>query len=136
MAEVNPTEGNTIISGPAPGSATAGKSKSVSRMKLRGTVVSDAAGIATLSFQVPTGYDWFIERGRIRSTSVMVSRCEIFDGIVDNTHSDDFTLNGNDDIMDNFQPAWFGNGTQLIVYWTGTTPGCQCYASLQVRSEG
>jgi hypothetical protein len=109
--------------------------KSISRTLISGTAIAGTDKVATITIQVPSEVEWFVERMRVKTNSSGISICEVFRNAADDLHSLDYSPQGNNDISDNSKPPYFRGGDTMIVRWTNIDAGTTAKMSAQVRVE-
>lgn len=103
------------------------------RDRLRAEAVIDATGVALVTFRrPPPGFFYLIERIAVSSTSALNTVASVYVGTVDPMNLIDFTQTGNGDIADEDSPILIGEQEDVLIQWTGGTPGAFVRARLQV----
>lgn len=100
---------------------------------LRGSVLFDAAGVATVDFGAPP-FDawWMLERTWVRSVSALASRLTVYVGEANNANGVDETASGNGDVSEYPRGLYVAGGSPLRFVWTGGTAGARVWATAQV----
>ena len=93
--------------------------------------VLDAAGAYTMSFgRPPAGSAWLVERINVIVVgSALATTARVYEGTVDSIPLDT-TLSGNDAVADESSPIYVTD--ELLIRWTGGTPGAVPAARVQV----
>lgn len=99
--------------------------------RLRAQAVATAAGVADISFgRPPAGWTWHVQRIAVQSDSLLVPVCTVYEGAIDQANVIDFTTTGNGDVADQSSPILVTE--ELLLRWTGATPGANVYARVQI----
>ena len=95
---------------------------------------ADAAGLMSVTFEpVPPGYLWLIQRATVSTTSTAATRAMMYAGAPSPQNFVDGTNSGNLDISDENAPIMLDSSTQLLIQWTGATPGATGTARIQYQ---
>ena len=100
---------------------------------------ADANGVAVAQIgPVSNGQTWFVEWARVKNNSTGLTSLELFKNTIDDFHSVDSTLNGNDNWFSapGSPGYWLGQSEILIFQWNSADAGSIGIVNAQVLVNG
>ena len=100
---------------------------------------ADANGVAVAQIgPVSNGQTWFVEWARVKNNSTGLTSLELFKNTIDDFHSVDSTLNGNDNWFSapGSPGYWLGQSEILIFQWNSADAGSIGVVNAQVLVNG
>lgn len=119
MAEIETVKGSPSVVRVSGGSSSAATDKGPPvHMDIDGSAnVQPGTGVCSVTFDVPMGASWNIERISVSCDSVTTTTFQLFKNDDSLRHRIEYTANGNNAMADESQPIYASPACYLIAVW-------------------